>query len=275
MRNYELFDSSGISGVSWIGSPAFPRIFALHGFTGNYLDYQIVVDHDSTHYNWISLPCPGHNGYECGETRLSYNRDYLDRINHFIKKDRSSVQKILMGYSMGGRYALRYALHFPKSINALILVSCNAGLESKAAREDRIIKDQKWINKLRHNSIESFMQEWLSQDLLKSQRNINTSYFHDILTYKKMLNAEKLSNSLRYFGSGAIKSVEDKLSELKIPTLLLAGENDMIYRKKMECMHSILPKSELIVLPRSGHSCHLENPYAANEAINRFLSKVL
>ena len=65
------------------------------------------------------------------------------------------------------------------------------------------------------------------------------------------------------------------LPEIDVPTLLLHGEADA--RSPLaaaRALHAQIPTSELVVLPRLGHACYIEDPEACAVEIRRFLKKV-
>ncbi len=64
------------------------------------------------------------------------------------------------------------------------------------------------------------------------------------------------------------------LPTLRIPTLLLVGDQDAITPPALsEQMHREIPGSELAVIPGAGHMSNMEQPAAFNEALGRFLDR--
>jgi pimeloyl-ACP methyl ester carboxylesterase len=55
-----------------------------------------------------------------------------------------------------------------------------------------------------------------------------------------------------------------------VPTLLLAGEEDQKFTDLAVRMAEVIPGSELRLIPKSGHSIHLENPFAWLAAVRTF-----
>jgi pimeloyl-ACP methyl ester carboxylesterase len=62
------------------------------------------------------------------------------------------------------------------------------------------------------------------------------------------------------------------LSAVKVPTLVLIGENDAIApRPSSEFLARNIPTATLEVIPAAGHLSCLDNPAAFNAALGRFL----
>jgi len=59
-----------------------------------------------------------------------------------------------------------------------------------------------------------------------------------------------------------------------MPTLILVGDEDVATPlSKSERMRAAIRNSELIVIPRAGHSASIEEPQAINEALKQFLNR--
>ena len=65
-------------------------------------------------------------------------------VENFKEKlQQYSIQKInLMGYSMGGRLALAFAMKYPHFINSLVLESASPGISNDQERQERFRHDQ-------------------------------------------------------------------------------------------------------------------------------------
>ncbi|MEZ5123444.1 MAG: alpha/beta fold hydrolase [Solirubrobacterales bacterium] len=71
-----------------------------------------------------------------------------------------------------------------------------------------------------------------------------------------------LAASLRGFGTGAMAPVWDRLGELTMPAVVLAGERDAKFRAIGERLAAALPAARLVVVPAAGHALTLEAPGA-------------
>jgi non-heme chloroperoxidase len=66
---------------------------------------------------------------------------------------------------------------------------------------------------------------------------------------------------------------KDKVKRLRIPVLIVTGENTIrIHKLVNEELARLLPKAEQAVIPNAGHGSPRENPEAFNEAVLRFLA---
>jgi 2-succinyl-6-hydroxy-2,4-cyclohexadiene-1-carboxylate synthase len=75
---------------------------------------------------------------------------------------------------------------------------------------------------------------------------------------------------LRGVGTGAQPSFWDSLPDIKMPTLLLTGEEDRKFTQVAESMAEGIPGAALRMIPKAGHAIHLENPFAWLAAVRTF-----
>jgi proline iminopeptidase len=64
-----------------------------------------------------------------------------------------------------------------------------------------------------------------------------------------------------------------RLGELTVPTLFLAGRNDMARPEDAAWYHSLVPGSELVIFEDSSHMPHLEEPELYLQVLRDFLQR--
>jgi 2-succinyl-6-hydroxy-2,4-cyclohexadiene-1-carboxylate synthase len=84
--------------------------------------------------------------------------------------------------------------------------------------------------------------------------------------------AAGLANSLRGVGTGAQPSLWQRLGELRLPVLLVAGALDAKFARIAAEMAEHLPGARLRVVPDAGHAVHFERPDAFDALVIAFCS---
>jgi 2-succinyl-6-hydroxy-2,4-cyclohexadiene-1-carboxylate synthase len=177
---------------------------------------------------------------------------------------RQDAPYALCGYSMGGRIALHLALAQPELVRALVLVSTTAGLEDPGERAVRRAADEALAASVERDGVEAFAERWAAGPLFASQPPEVAAAAHaDRLRWS----AADLAASLRLQGTGTMEPVWDRLGELTMPGVVVAGEHDAKFRALGERLASALPAATLTVVPGAGHAVHLEAPEAVAAAI--------
>jgi 2-succinyl-6-hydroxy-2,4-cyclohexadiene-1-carboxylate synthase len=154
---------------------------------------------------------------------------------------------ILVGYSMGGRIALKYP-------NPKVIISAHLGLDQ--GHEERKAEEEKWILLLKTLPFPGFLEIWYEQPLFDSLRAHPN--FSQILARRLKQDPSQALHQLCHHRL----SEQPKFSPSP-NDLFLYGETDFKYKK---------PYS--IPIERSGHACHLENPQACAHIIQDFVERV-
>ncbi len=71
-----------------------------------------------------------------------------------------------------------------------------------------------------------------------------------------------------------IFDLKDRLGGLRVPTLILIGDEDEPCVEPAVFLKREIPSAGLVVLPQSGHTTNLEEPAAFNAAVLHFLQLV-
>jgi proline iminopeptidase len=66
----------------------------------------------------------------------------------------------------------------------------------------------------------------------------------------------------------------DRLGSIKVPTLITVGDHDECDPSLAKAMHALIPGSDLVILPDSGHMTFVDQPAMFNTAVSNFLSGV-
>lgn len=77
-----------------------------------------------------------------------------------------------------------------------------------------------------------------------------------------------------YVVDGNLVEVEylDKLSQIKVPTLIIVGDHDESDPKMSKEMHEKIAGSQLVILPRSGHMTFVDQPEQFLKAVRTFVA---
>lgn len=235
----------------------------LHGFMGDSRTYE----HVKLPVNMLLIDLPGHGQDQSPDVSWSF-----PWIAHEIHRIIQSVQykKCLMfGYSMGGRIALYYALHYP--LNGLILESTSPGIEDE---EERVARRQ--TDKERGASLardyEAFVKHWeqlpLFQTAVPVQESELTAQRHIRMTQQPL----GLQKALSDYGTGSQPNLWPSLSHLDIPVLLITGTLDLKFKTINQRMNRLLPNSRHIEL-QAGHTIHVEHPDIFDTIVLEFIKE--
>ena len=237
-------------------------LVALHGFTETDLTWRDYLG------SAIPARCPllaGHGWKPCPPTTT------LSSAGDEVAKGMSANDDLL-GYSLGGRVALHLALDHPGQVRRLILISCNAGIVDPVERETRRRRDERLAQILEEDGISPFVAWWEANPALKPAKKIPRKVQEALRCLRLNQDPQTLAGVLRTMSHGLMAPLWDRLPTIRIPTLLVAGDHDQNYCKRMGEMAERIPNARLVVVKDSGHAVHREQPDELRRLISEFLA---
>jgi 2-succinyl-6-hydroxy-2,4-cyclohexadiene-1-carboxylate synthase len=242
-------------------------MLALHGFTGSGADFDPLKSALN-----LDFESPDLMGHGCGEQPVDIAQYRIDSVARRLKDTLGGRDLVLIGYSMGGRVALRLWPLLGSALRGLILVSANPGLEDVVDRTERIAQDFALAGKIEERGMAWFCEHWAATPMIGSQANISIDALAAMGRRRAKNSPHGLANALRGMGQGAVAPVWDTLSEIPVPTLLLTGAQDRSYTAIAGRMQGLIPEAVHITVPNTGHCCHLEAVDTVAAHIVDFLS---
>lgn len=250
----------------------FPLLL-LHGFTGNSEGWKEFAPFWKDHSKTIALDIIGHGKSgsppDIGQYQIEESAAV---INSLLEK--MGIGKIdVLGYSMGGRLALTFAVNYPEKVRKLILESASPGLRTEAERHERRIQDKKLSEKIRQEGIKNFIDYWENIPLFQSQKSLQEKIRTRIRCQRLANSIDGLANSLNGMGTGVQPSWWDELAHLEMPVLLITGNLDQKFCRIAEEMSKILPNVKWKTAEDAGHAIHVEKPELFGTIVSGFLSQ--
>lgn len=183
----------------------------------------------------------------------------------YLKISRTSI----VGLSIGGVIAADFALDYPQFLDRLILVS--SGLRGDDSPVDP--KTIEVFKSIKTEGVEKAIDLWLQ-----------TPLFSTIPGNQKLeaRTRQMLRDNFGYWGATERPipvvfpptATIGRLPEIKVPTLVVAGDKDAAYILKIaETLRSRIAGAELFVLNNVSHHLNLEKPKRFNRLVTGFLRK--
>jgi 3-oxoadipate enol-lactonase len=97
---------------------------------------------------------------------------------------------------------------------------------------------------------------------------------HEVREWKARITSSNKKAMVK-FGRGIFSraSVYEELPKIKVPTLMVVGEQDKpTPLTKARRIGEKIPGAKLVVIPHAGHLCTVDEPAAVTEAMEKFLS---
>ena len=252
-----------------------PPLLLLHGFTGSVRTWDEVGPSLSSRATVIAVDLIGHGRSASPPDPERYSMEWCARDLASLLDEFELEQINLLGYSMGGRVALHFAVHYPSRVQTLILESASPGIEDASERRRRVDADDALAQRIVDRGIQAFVSEWEQQPLLELAPHVPEAARarqHELRLQNHTLG---LANSLRGMGAGRQTPLWSRLEHLSVPVHLIVGERDARYRAVAGRMLELLPRGSLRLVRDAGHSAHMDAPESVVKTVECALDNKL
>jgi len=236
------------------------RLVLVHGFTQTWRSWDPILAVLPEQYEVATPDLPGHGA----------RRDVhvgMEEAARLLGED--GGRGTYVGYSLGGRIALRLALERPDLVERLVLVSASAGIEDDDDRVARRDADEALAAVIEEDGLEPFLAEWLTQPLFATLPRERWG-----MEARRENTATGLAASLRLLGQGSMEPMWRRLLDLRMPVLVVAGELDEAYCLQAVHLGGWMGEvASLALVPGAGHACHLEQPERFVKLLLSFLEE--
>ena len=204
-----------------------------------------------------------------------YPSTLLDHAEHSFEGRLREISEhkgaVLVGYSLGGRLALRAALRSPEAFTAVVLVGATAGIEEGPLRVARAAADEKLASWIEAMPIEDIVGLWERQPLFADQSD---ALVEAQRAGRLSHDPRSLALLLRTAGQGVLEPVWHELRALELPLLAIAGARDEGYSSAAKRIASTAPDIRVAIVEDAGHAVHLQRPEEVARLLTDFLDSV-
>lgn len=167
---------------------------------------------------------------------------------------------VIVGYSMGARVALSFALRHPSLVRAAVLVGVDPGLEDEPSRAARVEWDEGWAKRAESGDLDAFVTAWESQPLFASQKALSAETQAELRRQRMSHTPHGVAWAMRTLGLGSMPSSWGGLDTTRVPMTVVSGALDPKFTAiaRAFCARSVV--STLAVVDGVGHNVVVEAP---------------
>ena len=252
-------------------------ILMIHGL-GSYLPaWKKNIGELSKNYRVIAVDLPGY-GKSSKAPHSGLMSFYAGVIAELIQKLELGPVN-LAGHSMGGQISMVLALEKPELVKRLILVD-PAGFEAFTAGQKNWFKDVMTPNLVRLTTVDA-IETNLASNFYRMPADAQFM-IDDRIAMRDASDFENYCLAVARSVHGMVdEAVLDKISQIKVPTLIFFGENDMLIpnrylnpgftSKIAETGAGLIKGSKLVMVPKCGHFMMFEKSEVFNSETLKFI----
>ncbi|HEX6730034.1 MAG TPA: alpha/beta fold hydrolase [Pyrinomonadaceae bacterium] len=241
-----------------------PAIVLIHGYPFNRTmwDEQVAALRDN--YRVIRLDLRGHGESESSEGPATMNLMAQDITSLLDQLDIGRA--VIGGLSMGGYVTLAFHRLFPARVEKLLLADTRAQADTEENKKVRGEQAQKILAEGMGGIADMMLPKLLAPETVSKRPEV----VKRVRTMMLQTKPEGAASALR--GMAGREDQTERLSEIKVPTLILVGRDDAITPvADSEMMHAAIAGSRFLVIENAGHVSNIEQPEQFNKALIDFL----
>jgi len=250
----------------------YPLIWS-HESGGDYRSWEPQVRYFSRRYRVITYNHRGYPPSGVPKGAESYSQDLLVEDLHQLVRALGIRQAHVAACSMGANVARDFAIAHPDMVRSLTLVGAGAGAVD---RPQYLAGHQATADALEREGIESLMRSFDSVPTRASFKRKDPRGFAEFLRFVSEHDAQACAHLFREVmcKRRTMLDVEAGLRALRVPTLIMVGDEDSPCLEPSLIMRRWIPHSGLLVFPASGHTLNIEEPGLFNLHVAEFLAAV-
>lgn len=243
------------------GDAAKPKLILLHGLGGSAENWQFNIQALAANYHVFA---PDQVGFGKSEKALLKYRvatyvDFLDKFMAELKIEKAH----LVGNSMGGWVSSLMAIKYPNRVEKIVLAD-SAGIIPANVNTDSIYQ----LNNSTRDEVRANMKRLFASPALQN----NEALVDQFLTQRVLANDGYTINSLIESIRRKEDYLNDRLGEIKKPTLIIWGRQDGIVPvSDADVFNKGIAGSQVIIFENCGHAPQVEKALDFNKAVVDFL----
>ena len=266
------FSANGVEIYYEVTGQGYPLIWS-HEFGGSYDSWEAQVKFFSRRYQVITYAARGWPPSDVPEDPTAYTQDIVVNDLYLLMRHLNISEAHIGGLSMGGSVALNFGIAHPEMAKSLIVASAGSGSTN---RDTFLSTGQSMADRLLSEGMVPVANDYGTTNIRVQLRRKDPMGFE---TFARLLSEHSATGSaLTYQGfvmnRPTVFELEDKLKSLRVPTLIMIGDEDEPCIEPGIFMKRTIPVSGLSCFPQSGHAINLEEPDLFNRTVLDFLTAV-
>jgi pimeloyl-ACP methyl ester carboxylesterase len=192
-----------------------------------------------------------------GEYSVQTMVNDLDALIKALKLDRVT----LVGFSMGGALSLVYTLQNPEMVSRLVLIGTAARMPRQAYT---------LLVPMHIFSYQSLIKQYFSKArFYRPSFEMTNAFISSAKRVPKKVAYDSLNELIKHY------DVRDRVSGIRVPTLIVQGEKDPGMPKAVLYLHNHITGSKLHIVQGAGHEVMVEKPDEVNQILVGFFKNAV
>ena len=253
--HYDIHDGTG------------PYLLMVHGFLSSRSQWRPNLAALSEASQPVVVELWGHGRSPSPDDPQRYHPDAYVAFFDTLRQRLGVEQWLVCGQSLGAALTLRYALTHPDRVRAHIFTNSNAGLADATWLADRRQSAQEQADAIEREGHAALDRIPVHP---RHARRLPEDARQALVADAALHTPYGIANTLRY--TTLASPVRDRVSENRVPTLLVCGERERRFASKRAFAEEAMPHLQVVGTP-GGHAVNIETADAFNAAVLAFMQR--
>jgi len=241
--------------IDYAVSGSGPAVLLSHGYSATRRMWDGQHRAFESHYQVVSWSMRGHGQTESPADPSRYSADLTVGDMEALLRLLGIQRAVIGGLSLGGYASLGFFLEHPEMVRALVICDSGPGYRNAEARAA-------WNQRAQERAAE----------LEASGLGVLSGRSREM---REAMGEHRSAQGLAHAARGMLAQegsrVIDGLPSIRVPTLIIVGDQDQPFLAPCEYMAKKIPGARLEVIAGAGHSSNLDQPEAFNRVLRDFL----
>lgn len=257
-----------------------PLLF-LHGFSNDAHVWDLIAPVIAPHYRVLAFDQRGH-GDSDRDPEGRYDHETMARDVNAALESLGIARVVIVGHSMGGRVAMRFAGLFPEKLAGLVVVDSAPDLDARGTTRISLdVQQQDWS----FGSVAEYervlqRQYAVTKPELLAKLAVHWTRRREDGRYELKLDPGFMkarqgvtAEAAKAWSEQEAKHLWAALAGLPCPALVVRGAASDVMSAEVadKMVDDVIPKAVLETIARAGHSVMLDNPEAFEKALTGFV----
>jgi pimeloyl-ACP methyl ester carboxylesterase len=250
-------------------------IVFVHELNSDYRGWEPQVRWFSRFYRCVTFNARGYPPSDVPGDPSLYGLPFVVHDIAAVLAGRGISRAHVVGSSMGAYAALHFGLMYPEMAHSLVVAAVGSGsppADRAAFVAEAETSARGYLEQGALAMAEVVARNPTRQQLLRK----DPRGFEEFLAHLREHSPQGKARTLLGYQARrpSLEDYEKEFSSLRIPVLLMAGDEDEPCLATALWLKKTLPQAGLWICPNSGHAINLEEPAAFNGMVQDFLSAV-
>jgi len=247
----------------------------VHEFAGDHRSFEPQMRHFSRRYRCIAYNARGYPPSDVPETETAYSqnraRDDILSVLDALCIDSAHI----VGISMGSLATLHFGLHYAERALSLTLGGCGYGAE-RSHREQFRTESARFAAQIEARGMGEIARDYAGGPARVQYEAKDPRGYAEFVAQLAEHSSIGSANTLKgvQMKRPSVHDLEESLAALKVPTLIMAGDEDEPCLDASLYLKRTIPSAGFALLPKTGHAVNLEEPDLFNRLLGDFVHQV-